>query len=120
MFRTLFVLLLAAAAPSSPVAAAPAGLSAGAMTYAVLPSGRYNIAVLGMLTTTCGRAIEMELAKLPEVASASVDFDAERLDLTVKVNHALSSSALRKALHRAARIINLETDYYVGGITFLP
>jgi hypothetical protein len=91
-----------------------------AVTYKNLPAGRYGIKIIGMLTTTCGRGIEIELMKRPEVASAKVDFDTETLVLTIKLSRTLRLSALRRALHSAAERVNLGADYLVGKITFLP
>jgi len=101
-------------APASPLPAAEAA------AYQELPSGRYAVKIIGMLTTTCGRGIEIELMKRPEVASAKVDFDTEALVLTIKRSRTLRLSALRRALHSAAERVNLGADYLVGKITFLP
>jgi|GEM_PF-2051087 len=91
-----------------------------AVTYKELPSGHYAVKIIGMLTTTCGRGIEIEMMKLPEVESAKVDFDQETLNLTIKLNRTLRLTAVRKALHLAADQVNLGADYFVGKITFLP
>jgi hypothetical protein len=101
-------------APASPLPAAEAA------AYQELPSGRYAVKIIGMLTTTCGRGIEAKVLKRPEVESAQVDFEKETLTLTIKLNRTLRLSALRKALHAAADQVNLGTDYLVGKITFLP
>jgi len=85
-----------------------------------LPSGRYAIKVSGMLTKTCSRAIEREVAKLDAVESAKVDFETEQLVLTVKLDRTLKVSALRRALRRAAGKVNLGTDYILGGVAYLP
>lgn len=85
-----------------------------------LPSGRYAVKISGMLTTTCGRAIERELAKLPAVESASVDFDSETATVTVKLDAVLTQAALRRALRRAARLVDLGTRYEPGEIKYLP
>jgi hypothetical protein len=94
--------------------------SEDAVAYKQLPSGHYAVKVIGMLTTTCGRGIEIEVMKLPEVESAKVDFDTETLDLTIKLNETLRLALLRKALHLASDRVNLGADYFVGKITFLP
>ncbi len=105
------------AARSTPAHAFPAE---EAIAYKELPSGHYAVNIIGMLTTTCGRGIEIEAMKLPEVESAKVDFDQETLTLTIKLNRTLRLSALRKALHSASDLVNLGADYFVGKITFLP
>jgi hypothetical protein len=91
-----------------------------AATYKNLPAGRYEIKIIGMLTTTCGRGIEIEVMKRPEVESARVDFETETLFLTVKLSRTLRLSALRRALRSAAERIDLGAGYSVGRITFLP
>ena len=91
-----------------------------AVAYKELPSGHYAVKIIGMLTTTCGRGIEIETMKLPEVEAAKVDFDKETLVLTIRLNRTLRLSALRKALHLASDRVNLGADYFVGRITFLP
>ncbi|MCX5796009.1 MAG: heavy metal-associated domain-containing protein [Elusimicrobia bacterium] len=91
-----------------------------AVAYKELPSGRYSVKVIGMLTTTCARGIEIELMLLPQVESAKVDFDKETMILTIKLNHSLPLKTLRKALHLAADRVNLGVDYFVGKIAFLP
>ena len=91
-----------------------------AISYKLLPSGHYAVKIIGMLTTTCGRGIEIETMKLPEVEAAKVDFDKETLVLTIRLNRTLKLAALRKALHLASDRVNLGVDYFVGKITFLP
>ena len=111
------IVLTSPVARSAPTFALPAE---EAVAYQKLPSGRYAVKIIGMLTTTCGRGIEIEAMKLPEVESAKVDFDQETLTLTIKLNRTLRLSALRKALHSASDLVNLGADYFVGKITFLP
>ena len=111
------IVLTSPVARSAPTFALPAE---EAVAYQKLPSGRYAVKIIGMLTTTCGRGIEIEMMKLPEVESAKVDFDQETLNLTIKLNRTLRLTAVRKALHLAADQVNLGADYFVGKITFLP
>jgi hypothetical protein len=113
----VLAVLAGPAARGAPAAALPAE---EAVAYKDLPSGRYAVKIIGMLTTTCGRGIELEMMKLPEVGSAQVDFDQETLVLTIQINRTLPLAALRKALHLAADRVNLGADYFVGKITFLP
>ena len=91
-----------------------------AIAYKTLPSGHYAVKIIGMLTTTCGRGIEIETMRLPEAESAKVDFERETLFLTIRINQTLRLSALRKALHLASDRVNLGVDYFVGKIAFLP
>jgi len=88
--------------------------------YSQLPSGRYSIKIIGLLTTTCCRAIEIEMKKLPEVESAKADFETETLTLAIKLDRTLKMSTLRKALHLAADRVNFGGDYFAGRVTFLP
>ena len=123
VLRMPLILLLIAALFPARLVAADQTASADAATpvvYKKLPSGRYAAKVSGMLTTTCGRAIEREVSKLKEVESAKVDFDAERLVVTVRLDKTLRVSVLSRALHRAARKVNLGTDYVLGALTYLP
>ena len=115
------LLVAAALGLSQPAAAADeSGEIAVPVAYKKLPSGRYAVKVSGMLTTTCGRAIELELAQLPEIESAQVDFDAERLVFTIRLDQTLRVSALKRALHRAAVRVNLGTDYIAEKISYSP
>jgi len=118
-FLPAAVLAAAVAAPAAGAPTRPTPL-AEPVAYQELPAGRYGIQITGMLTTTCARGIEEELQKLPEVESAKVDFETETLSLTIKLKHSLRVKALRKALHRAADLVNLGADYSAGKITFLP
>jgi hypothetical protein len=113
----VLAVLAAPAARGAPAFALPAE---EAVAYKELPSGHYAVKIIGMLTTTCGRGIEIEMLRLPEVESAKVDFDHETLDLTIKLHRTLRLAALRKALHLAADRVSLGADYFVGKITFLP
>ena len=54
----------------------------------------------GLVTTVCGRAIAAKWAELPEVDSASVDFDKSAAYLTVRLYRTLKVSVLRKTLRR--------------------
>ena len=91
-----------------------------ATAYKIMPSGHYAVKVLGMITTTCGKGIEIEAKKLTAVEAARVDFDTETLYLTVRIDHKLRLKTLRKALHMASDRVNLGEDYFVGRITFIP
>ena len=86
----------------------------------VLNEGRYLVAVSGMLCHACARAIELELAKLPEVEAVRADFERERVSLAVRKGQALKVSALRKGLRRAAQRVNLDTDFEIAGVSPAP
>ncbi|MDD5656166.1 MAG: heavy metal-associated domain-containing protein [Elusimicrobia bacterium] len=88
--------------------------------YSELPSGRYAVKVEGMLTTTCALAIEREVARLPQVESAAVDFEAESMTLTVRIDQTLPVSSLSRALRRAAKKVDLGARYLVGDIAYQP
>jgi hypothetical protein len=109
-------LLLAAALSSPAFAAAPA--ASNAREFTELPPGRYAIALTGLLTTVCGRAIAAEWAKLPEVESASVDFDKSVGFVSVRLDRTLRVSTLRKTLRRAERLANLGTHYDIRDISY--
>lgn len=106
-------LLLAAALTSPAFAAAPT-----AREYSELPPGRYTVSLTGLLTTVCGRAIAAEWAALPEVESASVDFDKASAQVTVRLDRTLQVSALRRSLRRAERVANLGARYDLRDISY--
>jgi len=106
-------LLLAAALTSPAFAASPT-----AREFTELPPGRYTIAVAGLLTTVCGRAIAAEWAKMPEIESASVDFDKSVAHVTVRIDRTLTVAALRKTLRRAENLANLGARYDVREISY--
>ncbi len=110
--RTL-VFLLAAALISPASAAAPS-----TREFTVLPPGRYTITLTGLVTTVCGRAIAAEWAKLPEVESASVDFDKSSASLAVRLDRTLKVAALRKTLRRAEKLANLGAHYDLRDISY--
>lgn len=106
-------LLLAAALTGPAYAAAPT-----AREFTELPPGRYAITLTGLLTTVCGRAIAAEWAKLPEVESASVDFEKSTASLTVRLDRTLKVASLRKTLRRAERRANLGAHYDMLDISY--
>lgn len=105
---------LLAAALTSPAAAAPST----AREFTELPPGRYTIAVSGLLTTVCARAIAAEWAALPEVESASVDFEKSAAHIAVRLDRTLTVASLRKALRRAERLANLGARYDLRDISY--
>lgn len=111
--RLLALAVLLAAAPSR--AAAPE-----APTYVDLPPGRYTLSVSGMVSTVCARAIAAEWSRLPEVEKATVDFDAERASILVRLDRTLRVANLRKALRRAERLSRLGARYDLADIAYKP
>ncbi|MBI5247804.1 MAG: cation transporter [Elusimicrobia bacterium] len=107
------ILLLALALASS-ASAAPVTTR----EFTELPPGRYTIALTGLLSTVCGRAISAEWAKLPEVDSASVNFDKSEATVSVRLNHTLKVASLHKTLRRAERLANLGGHYDLRGIAY--
>lgn len=98
-------------------------INAAALAAAVpskLAAGRYDLKVSGFWCTTCGRAMENELKALPEVESVSFDFEAETVTLTVKLDHELKLSALRKALARASKRVNIGSKLDVVAVIYKP
>lgn len=112
--RTLALLALLAgpAAAAAPEPVAPA--------YEELPPGRYGMAVTGLVTTVCARAVAAEWSRLPEVEKATVDFDAERAVVLVRLDRTLRVAALRKALRRAEKLSGLGGRYDLRDIVYKP
>lgn len=102
------------------MAAAPAMTAAQAQEFNDLTPGRYAVGVSGMLTHACARALALELGRLPEVSQASADFETEEGILTVKDGGLLRVSSLRRALDRAARRVNLGSDFELRSVRYLP
>lgn len=106
-------LLLAAALAAPAFAASPT-----TREFTELPPGRYTIALTGLISTVCGRAIAAEWARLPETEAASVDFEKSAADLTVRLDRTLKVAALRKTLRRAEKVANLGGHYDLRSITY--
>ena len=110
--RTL-AFLLAAALTSPAFAASPTSRE-----FTELPPGRYTISLAGLQTTVCGRAIAAEWSKLPEIESASVDFEKSLAQITVRIESTLKVATLRKTLRRAEKLANLGARYDVREISY--
>lgn len=108
---TIFLLAAALARPA--FAGAPV-----ARGFTELPPGRYTIALTGLLSTVCSRAIAAKWAELPEVESAAVDFDKSSAYLTVRLDRTLKVASLRKSLRRAEKLSNLGARYDLSDITY--
>ena len=109
----ILFLALALAAPGSAFTA-----SVTTREFVELPPGRYSIALTGLLSTVCGRAISAEWARLPEVDAASVNFDKSEATVSVRIGHTLKVSVLRKTLRRAERLANLGGHYDLRAIAY--
>lgn len=88
--------------------------------YKELTAGRYSLKVSGLLCYTCTRAVARELERLEEVQSVETDFEAEQVLIEIKLDRALSPAALRRALQRAAKKVDLGTRFEVAGVQYLP
>ena len=99
-------------------AAWTAGPARAAQPLKDLASGRYEVTVDGMLCHTCARVIAQEVAALPQVEKASVDFERDLLLVTVKPDQTLTLSRLRRALKRAAKRVDLGTTFTVSAVTY--
>lgn len=115
MRLALLLALVVCAAPASAAAADPA-----APAYEELPPGRYSVAVTGLVSTVCARAVAAEWARLPEVEKVEVDFDAERAVLLVRLDRTLRVATLRKALRRAEKLARLGARYDLKDILYKP
>ena len=111
--RALAFLLLAAAVHAAPPAPNPTSRD-----FVELPPGRYTIQLNGLLCTVCGRAIAAEWSKLPEVESASVNFDKSEATVAVRLDRTLKVAALQKTLRRAEKLANLGAKYEMRGIAY--
>lgn len=112
--------LALASALVAPAAATAATAAPSVLARADLPAGRYTTTVEGMLCAVCARAIAAQWAKLPEVESASVDYQSGRAVIVVRLGRTLRLSALLESLRRAERLANLGARYRIGEITYLP
>lgn len=104
-----------------------AALSAGAVDtsvpkreYRELTAGRYSLKVSGLLCYTCTRAVARELEKLAEVQSVKGDFENEQIILEIKLDRTLPVAAVRRALARASKRVDLATKFDVVGVQYLP
>ena len=99
---------------------AAAARAADAPAFVELPPGRYSVALRGMICTVCARAIAAEWARLPAVEKASVDYEKDTGTVTIRLDHALRVSVLRKALRRAEAVANLGARFELGDIRYIP
>ncbi|MFI5348334.1 MAG: heavy metal-associated domain-containing protein [Elusimicrobiota bacterium] len=99
---------------------AAAARAADAPAFTELPSGRYAVALSGMLCAVCSRAIAAEWMKLPEVESAAIDYEKGSGVVTIRLGRKLQVKALRKALRRADRVANLGGRFELRDIRYIP
>jgi copper chaperone CopZ len=78
------------------------------------------MAVRGMVCHVCARAIAAEWAKLPEVESASIDYEKETGVVTIRLDRKLRATALGKALRRAERVANLGAHFEISALKYIP
>lgn len=107
--RPLILLLAAALCGAAP---------AGGREFVELPPGRYTVALTGMTTAVCARAIAAEWSRLPELEEAAVDFAKEKATITVRLDRTLKVAVLRKSLRRAEKLANLGARYDIGDIAY--
>lgn len=86
--------------------------------FTELPPGRYTVQLTGLLCTVCGRAIAAEWAKLPEVESASVNFDKSEAVVSVRLDRTLKVAVLQRTLRKAEKLANLGAKYDLRGIAY--
>lgn len=98
----------------------PALAASPQLSYRKLIAGRYGLKVTGMLCHACARAITAELGRMKNVASAKADFEAEEVVLDIPLGKTVSVSGLRRVLRRAAKKIDLDTQFEITDIRYLP
>lgn len=85
-----------------------------------LKGGRYSVKVSGLLCSACVRAIVAEVSQLREVDDVKADFDRSELLVRVKPDRVVTLSALRRALNKAAKKVNLDAHYEVESVRYKP
>ena len=71
-----------------------------------------------LFRSACARAIVEEVAKRPGVESAKADFEKSQLVIKVKPGGSLTVDALRKLLKKAARRVNLGTEFEIKRVAY--
>lgn len=110
----LRAILLAAALASPASAVAPST----AREFVELPPGRYTVTLTGLATTVCARAVAAEWAKLPEIESATVDFEKNTAIIAVRLDKIAKVAILRKTLRKAEKLSNLGATYDIRTIAY--
>lgn len=83
-----------------------------------MTAGRYAVKVSGLLTRTCEKAVAQEVARLPEVEKAGADFEKDEVYLVIRLGKTLRASALRKALARASKRVNLGSPIEIERVRY--
>lgn len=83
-----------------------------------LTSGRYAVKVTGLLTRTCERAVVEELSRLPEVEKAGASLEKDEVYVFVRLGRSLRASALKKALTRASKRVNLGSPIEIESVRY--
>lgn len=96
----------------------PAAAADQQREFVELPPGRYTVLLTGMLCTVCGRSVAAAWAKLPEIESATLDFDRSQILLTVRIDRTVKVALLRKTLRQAERTANLNAKYDIRSIAY--
>jgi len=96
--------------------AAPA--AAAKQAFPDLAAGRYEIRLDGLLCHTCGRMIVEEVSALPQVQKAQVDFERGMMTLTVRPGQTLKMGRLQRALKRASKRADLDTQFTIQAVDY--
>lgn len=118
----LIVLSLAWAAHAAEPAPAqpPKGKPGKARRYTELKSGVYDCELAGMMCLACAGMIKEELLRVEGVQGAWIDFDTRILRLEIKPKKIVPVNAVKRALARATRRIDLGSEFVLGPIRYVP
>ncbi len=81
--------------------------------------GRYAARIKGMMTLTCAKRLELELAKNPRIADPKADFEADEARFTVTPGPAVSLSEVKALIKRASERNNL-VDFEFVSVRYIP
>jgi len=81
------------------------------IAFDVLRPGTYSIEVRGMLCFACADAIRDQLERIEGIENVLADFDSRTFFLTVGKNHTVPVPAIKQALRKASKKINLGTEF---------
>lgn len=118
-------LLLAAVLAAGPGRSASAGPAAdaaqdGERVFSTLRPGRYAVILEGWLCAACGEAAAEAVSMLDGVERAEADFEKRMLIVEVGRERSVPVASLTRALRRAAARINLDTDFRIVRIRYIP
>lgn len=91
-----------------------------ARRYTELKSGVYDCELKGMMCLACAGMIKEELLRVDGVQGAWVDFDTRILRLEIKPKKVVPVNAVKRALARATRRIDLGTEFALGAVRYVP